>query len=40
VGDGPLYFFANDVAPGDTNGQGIGDVWYVVGPDGTAIDDT
>lgn len=33
----PLYFFANDAAPGDTNGQGIGDAWYVVGPDGTAI---
>jgi predicted lipoprotein with Yx(FWY)xxD motif len=35
----PLYFFANDAAPGDTNGQGIGDAWYVVGPDGVAIDD-
>ncbi len=34
----PLYFFANDAAPGDVNGQGVGDVWYVVGPDGTSID--
>jgi predicted lipoprotein with Yx(FWY)xxD motif len=28
----PLYYFANDEAPGDTNGQGAGDVWYVVNP--------
>jgi predicted lipoprotein with Yx(FWY)xxD motif len=34
----PLYFFANDAAPGDINGQGVGDVWYVVAPDGTPID--
>ena len=33
----PLYFFANDTAPGDTNGQGVGDRWFVVGPDGAAI---
>jgi predicted lipoprotein with Yx(FWY)xxD motif len=33
----PLYFFSGDAAPGDTNGQGIGDVWYVVGPDGSAV---
>lgn len=33
----PLYFFANDAAPGDVNGQGVGEVWYVVGPDGGAI---
>ncbi|MDM7860758.1 fasciclin domain-containing protein [Alteromonas sp. ASW11-36] len=26
----PLYFFANDTAAGDTNGQGVGDVWYTV----------
>ncbi len=28
----PLYFFKNDAAPGDTNGQGVGDKWYVVQP--------
>lgn len=28
----PLYFFANDEAPGDTNGQARGDVWWVVEP--------
>ena len=33
----PLYYFASDTAPGDTNGQGIGDVWYVVSPAGKAI---
>ena len=35
----PLYFFAGDTAAGETNGQGVGGKWYVVGPDGTAIDD-
>jgi predicted lipoprotein with Yx(FWY)xxD motif len=33
----PLYFFANDAAPGDTNGQGVGDNWFVVGTDGEPI---
>lgn len=28
----PLYFFHDDAAPGDTNGQGVGDVWYVAAP--------
>jgi len=28
----PLYYFAKDTKPGDTNGQGIGDIWYVVTP--------
>jgi predicted lipoprotein with Yx(FWY)xxD motif len=28
----PLYFWANDKAPGDTNGQGVGNVWFVVQP--------
>ncbi len=30
--DIPLYYFANDQAPGDVTGQGVGDVWYVVAP--------
>jgi predicted lipoprotein with Yx(FWY)xxD motif/plastocyanin len=34
----PLYYFAKDKAPGDTNGQEVGDVWYVVGPDGKVIE--
>lgn len=33
----PIYYFAEDEAPGDTNGQGANDVWYVVAPDGTMI---
>ena len=33
----PLYYFANDAATGDTNGQGLNDVWYVVDADGNAI---
>ena len=33
----PLYYFASDQAPGDTEGQGIGDIWYVVDPAGAAI---
>ncbi|MFN8375307.1 MAG: hypothetical protein U0694_20820 [Anaerolineae bacterium] len=28
----PLYTFAEDRAAGDTNGQGVGDVWFVVAP--------
>ncbi len=33
----PLYYFAADAAPGDTNGQGVGDVWWVVSPSGDPI---
>ena len=33
----PLYFFAGDSAPGDTNGQGQGGVWFVLDPTGNAI---
>ena len=35
AGGWPLYYFADDEAPGDANGQGAGDVWWVLGPDGT-----
>ena len=28
----PLYTFKNDTAPGDTTGNGLGDVWSVVAP--------
>lgn len=38
-GGWPLYRFANDAAPGDVNGQGVNDVWFVVGPDGEPIRD-
>ena len=33
----PLYYFAGDQAAGQTNGQGIGGKWYVVGADGKPI---
>lgn len=33
----PLYYFAGDVAPGETNGQGINEVWFVVSPAGEPI---
>jgi predicted lipoprotein with Yx(FWY)xxD motif len=35
--DMPLYHFGGDSAPGDTNGQGVGGKWYVVGADGSMI---
>ena len=34
----PLYHFAGDETAGDTNGQGIGDLWWVVSPEGEALD--
>jgi predicted lipoprotein with Yx(FWY)xxD motif len=34
----PLYYFGGDQAAGDTNGQEIGDVWYVVSPEGDAVE--
>jgi len=33
----PLYYFAGDAGPGDVNGQGIGDVWYVLDATGEPI---
>ena len=33
----PLYYFSGDVAPGDTNGQGLNDVWWVVDATGNAV---
>jgi len=33
----PVYLYAGDSAPGDVNGQGIGDVWFAVGNDGEPI---
>ena len=35
--DWPLYYFAADNAPGDINGQGVNDVWWVVDASGDAI---
>ena len=33
----PLYYFGGDQTSDDVNGQGVGDVWYVVSPEGEAI---
>lgn len=33
----PLYLYAADAEPGDVNGQGVGDVWWLVGADGSRI---
>jgi predicted lipoprotein with Yx(FWY)xxD motif len=33
----PLYYWANDAEPGDTTGQGVGGVWYVISPEGEVI---
>jgi predicted lipoprotein with Yx(FWY)xxD motif len=34
----PLYRFAGDAAPGDTTGQGLNAMWFVVSPSGTPIE--
>jgi predicted lipoprotein with Yx(FWY)xxD motif len=33
----PLYYYSGDMAPGDMNGQGMNDEWYLIGPDGTTV---
>lgn len=33
----PAYYFAGDSAAGDTNGQGVGGIWFVFGSDGEPI---
>ncbi|MBV8693489.1 MAG: hypothetical protein JOY57_17660 [Actinobacteria bacterium] len=33
----PLYRYSGDSKPGDTNGQGIGGVWFVVAPTAAAV---
>jgi len=38
--DWPLYYFAEDSAAGDVNGQGVGDVWYLMSPDGEPIEES
>lgn len=38
VDEQPLYRYAPDAAPGDTTGQGLAGVWFVVDPDGEAIE--
>lgn len=33
----PLYYYVGDQAPGDTTGQGVQDVWWVLDPSGEPI---
>jgi predicted lipoprotein with Yx(FWY)xxD motif len=33
----PVYLWEKDKAPGDITGQGVGNVWYLVAPDGTMM---
>lgn len=40
VNGSPVYLFAGDLAAGDVKGQGIGGIWWLVGPDGTKITKT
>jgi len=37
-GGWPLYYYAADTAPGDTNGQGIGGVWFTIDATGNATE--
>lgn len=37
VNDQPLYLYTPDANPGDTNGQGFNDVWFVVDVNGNMI---
>lgn len=37
--DWPLYYFAGDEQAGDVNGQGVGDVWYVLDAAGEPVED-
>lgn len=33
----PVYYWHEDSSPGEVKGQGVGNVWYAVAPDGTMI---
>ncbi|MGZ6545238.1 MAG: COG4315 family predicted lipoprotein [Actinomycetota bacterium] len=37
LGGQPAYTYQGDMASGDTNGQGIGGLWFTVAPDGSRI---
>jgi predicted lipoprotein with Yx(FWY)xxD motif len=34
----PLYYWIKDVNPGDTTGQDVGGVWYVISPKGEEVE--
>ena len=33
----PLYLYSGDSAPGQTNGEGVGGIWYVINTDGSPV---
>lgn len=33
----PLYYYSGDESPGDANGQGVGEVWWVLDPAGEPV---
>jgi predicted lipoprotein with Yx(FWY)xxD motif len=33
----PLYYYEYDTGAGNINGQGVGQIWYVMSPSGTVI---
>ena len=33
----PLYYWQNDEAAGDANGQGVNNIWWVVDADGETV---
>ncbi len=35
----PVYLWANDSAPGDVTGQGVGGIWWVLDPSGEPVRD-
>ncbi|QSG15495.1 hypothetical protein [Halapricum desulfuricans] len=37
AGEWPLYYYGGDDSPGDVDGQGIDDEWYVLQPDGSPL---
>ena len=37
LGGHPLYYFKNDTAAGDVNGQAISGVWFLAGADGSGL---
>lgn len=34
IGGWPIYYFSKDKNPGDLNGQGVGNTWFAVAPNG------
>ena len=34
----PLYYFVKDAQPGDISGEEVGNVWYVISPDGKPVE--